>query len=215
MINRKILMLLPKPKYNIINSMLQKEDLDKMEVVELVGEIRAHEMSVLGISEKPTTSNSIAFKANVKKTPKLKIIKHETSSSEQEDSHESSSSDEDDDQELELLMRKFLRLSDKIGKKSYSFDPKKGVFRPSGNDKNKICYNCGEKGHISPNCFKSIKRRFSSKNKQVQESSDEEKDNHKGKNKSYEKKKSYYKKIKLFAKKKRENMRSFIVRTQE
>jgi hypothetical protein len=35
MINRKILMLLPKPKYNIINSMLQKDDLDK--VVELVG----------------------------------------------------------------------------------------------------------------------------------------------------------------------------------
>ena len=33
----KILMLLPKPKYNIINSMLQKEDLDDMEVVELVG----------------------------------------------------------------------------------------------------------------------------------------------------------------------------------
>jgi hypothetical protein len=97
MINRKILMLLPKPNYNIINSMLQKEDLNKMEVVELVGEIRAHEMSVLGISEKPTTSNSIAFKANVKKTPKLKMIKHETSSSEQEDSHESSSSDEDDD----------------------------------------------------------------------------------------------------------------------
>jgi hypothetical protein len=44
MINRKILMLLPKPKYNIINSMLQKEDFDEMEVVELVGEIRAHEM---------------------------------------------------------------------------------------------------------------------------------------------------------------------------
>jgi hypothetical protein len=64
MINRKILMLLLKPKYNIINSMLQKEDLDKMEVVELVGEIRAHEMSILGILEKPTTSNSNAFKAN-------------------------------------------------------------------------------------------------------------------------------------------------------
>jgi hypothetical protein len=42
MINRKILMLLPKPKYNIINSMLQKEDLDKIEVVELVGEIMTH-----------------------------------------------------------------------------------------------------------------------------------------------------------------------------
>jgi hypothetical protein len=107
MINHKILMLLPKFKYNIINSMLQKEDLDKMKVVELVGEIRAHEISVLNISEKTTTSNSIAFKANAKKTPKLKMIKHETNSSEQENSHESSSSDEDDDQELELLMRTF------------------------------------------------------------------------------------------------------------
>jgi hypothetical protein len=67
-----------------------------MKVVELVGEIRAHEMSVFGISEKSTTSNSITFKANAKKTPKLKMIKHETNSSEQEDSHESSSSDEDD-----------------------------------------------------------------------------------------------------------------------
>jgi hypothetical protein len=112
-------------------------------------------------------------------------------------------------------MRKFSRLSNKIGKKGYSFDPKKEVFRPSGNDKNKTCYNCGEKGHISPNCFKPVKRRFSSKNKQVQESSDDEEDNHKGKNKRYEKKKSYYKKTKLFPKKKKENMRSFIVGTQE
>jgi hypothetical protein len=168
MINHKILMLLPKPKYNIINSILQKEDLDKMEVVEFVGEIRAHEMSVLGILEKTTTSNSIAFKANAKKTPKLKMIKHETSSSEQEESHESSSSDEDDDQELELLMRKFSRLSNKIGKKGYNFDHKKGVFRPSESDKNKTCYNCGEKGHIYPNCFKPLKRRSFSKNKQVQ-----------------------------------------------
>jgi hypothetical protein len=184
MINRKILMLLPKPKYNIINSMLQKEDLDKMKVVELIGEIRAHEMGVLGISEKPTTSNSI-------------------------DSHENSLSDEDDDQELEFLMRKFSRLSSKIRKKGYIFDPKKGVLHLSGSDKNKTCYNCGEKGHISPNCFKPVKKRSSSKNKQVQESSDDEEDNHKGKNKSYEKKKNYYKKTKLFLKKKREKYEKF------
>jgi PHP family Zn ribbon phosphoesterase len=111
-------------------------------------------------------------------------------------------------------MRKFSRLSNKIWKKGYSFDPKKGVFRSSGSDKNKTCYNCGEKEHISPNCFKSIKKRSSSKNKKVQELSDEEEDNHKGKKKSYEKKKSYYKKTKLFPKKKRENMRSFVVGTQ-
>jgi hypothetical protein len=72
MINRKILMLFPKNKYNIINSMLQKKDLDEMEVVELVGEIRAYEMSVLDISEKTTTSKSIALKAKTKKNSKLK-----------------------------------------------------------------------------------------------------------------------------------------------
>jgi hypothetical protein len=143
------------------------------------------------------------------------MIKHETSSSEQEDSHESSSSDKDDDQELELLMRKFSKLSDKIGKKGYTFDPKKRVFHPSESDKNKACYNCGEKGHISPNFFKPVKKRSSSKNKQAQESSDDEEGNHKSKNKSYEKKRSYYKKIKLFPKKKRENMRCFVVGTQE
>jgi hypothetical protein len=82
MINRKILMLLPKPKYNIINSILQKEDLDEIKVVELVGEIRAHEMSVLGISEEATPSKSIALKAKTKKKSKLKMIKHESSSSE-------------------------------------------------------------------------------------------------------------------------------------
>ena len=41
----------PKPKYNIINAILQKENLDTMEVGELVGEIRAHEMSILGMSD--------------------------------------------------------------------------------------------------------------------------------------------------------------------
>jgi len=78
-INRKILMLLSKPKYNIVNAMLQKEKLDTMEVVELVGEIRAHEMSILGMEEEATSSKSIAFKAKVKNTHKLKMIKQDSS----------------------------------------------------------------------------------------------------------------------------------------
>jgi hypothetical protein len=142
MTNRKILMLLLKSKYNIINSMLQKEYLDEMEVVELVGEIRAHKMSVLGISEEATPSKSIALKTKTKKNSKIKMIKHESSLSEQDDD---SSNDEDDDQKLALLMRKFSRLSDKIGKKGYNFDLNKKVFRPRRDDKNKTCYNCGEK----------------------------------------------------------------------
>jgi hypothetical protein len=133
-------------------------------------------------------------------------------SNEQDDD---SSNDEDDDQELALLMRKFSRLSDKIGKKSYSFDPNKKVFHPRRDDKNKTCYNCGDKEHISPNGSKPIKRRSSSKNKQVQESSDDDEDKHKGKNKSFERKKSYNKKFKHFAKKKSNTKRSFVVGTQE
>src|SRR6185503_20026137 len=79
-INRKILMLLSKPKYNIINAMLQKENLDTMEVGELVGKIRAHEMGILGMSEEPTTTNTIALKAKTNKHRKLKMIKQESSS---------------------------------------------------------------------------------------------------------------------------------------
>src|SRR6185312_7226926 len=148
-INRKILMLLLKPKYNIINAMLQKENLDTMEVGELVGEIRAHEMGILGMSEEPTTSKSIALKTKANKPRKLKMIKQESSSSNEEDDHHESSSDDEDDGELALMMRKFTRLSDKINKKGYNFDPKRKMFRPREDVKNKTCYNCGEKGHIS------------------------------------------------------------------
>jgi hypothetical protein len=91
MINCKILMLIPKTKYNIINSMFQKKDLDEMEVVEFVEEIMTHEMSVLGISEDTTPSKSITLKAKTKKNSELKMIKHESSSSEQD--HDSSNDD--------------------------------------------------------------------------------------------------------------------------
>jgi hypothetical protein len=67
------------------------------------------------------------LKAKTKKRSKLKMIKHELSSSEQDDD---SSSDEDDDQELALLMRKFSSLSNKIGKKGYSFDLNKKSVPP-------------------------------------------------------------------------------------
>ena len=79
-INRKILMLRLKPKYNIINAMLKKENLDTMEVGEVVGEIRAHEMGILGMSEEPTTSKSIALKTKANKHRKLKMVKQESSS---------------------------------------------------------------------------------------------------------------------------------------
>jgi len=108
-----------------------------MEVGELVGEIRAHEMSILGMSEEPTSSKSIALKTKANKSRKLKMIKQESSSSNEEDDHHESSSDVEDDGELALMMRKFTRLNDKINKKGFNFDSKKGMFRPM-DVKNKI-----------------------------------------------------------------------------
>ena len=57
------------------------------------------------------------------------------------------------------MMRKFTRLNDKINKKGFNFDPKRRMFRPWGDVKNKNCYNCGEKGHIAPNCPKPTRER--------------------------------------------------------
>ena len=79
-----------------------------MEVGELVSEIRAHEMAILGMSEEPTTSKTIALKIKANKHRKLRMVKQESSSSnEEEDHHEISSNDEDG--ELALMMRKFTR----------------------------------------------------------------------------------------------------------
>ncbi|PVH35493.1 hypothetical protein PAHAL_7G199100 [Panicum hallii] len=179
-------MLLPKPKYNIINAMLQKEDLAAMEVGELVGEIRAHEMSILGMTEEPTSSNS----------------------SNEEDDHHESSSDVEDDGELALMMRKFTRLNEKINKKGFNFDSKKGMFRPM-DVKNKICYNCGEKD-TSPD-----KRSKDNKGKHRHDSSDDEEEERKNKNKRFGKKKTHDKKTKLFPKKKGHTKKSFLVEKQE
>ena len=91
-----------------------------MEVGELVGEIRAHEISILGMTEEPTTSKSIALKTKANKHRKLKMVKQESSSSNEEEDHHESSSDDKEDGELSLMMRKFTRLSDKINKKGYN-----------------------------------------------------------------------------------------------
>ena len=195
--------------------MLQKENLDTMEVGELVGEIRAHEMSILGMTEEPTTSKSIALKTKANKHRKLKMVKQESSSSNEEEDHHESSSDNEEDGELALMMRKFTRLSDKIKKKGYNFDPKRRMFRYREDVKYKTCYNCGEKGHISPDCPKPDKRKKDNKGKHRHDSSDDEEDEKKNKNKKLEKKKSHDKKTKLFPKKRGNTKRSFLVEKQE
>ena len=64
--NRKILMLLPKIKYNIVSAMLQKE---KLNTIELLGEIRAHEMSILGMEEEASQANQLPLRPRRRKAP--------------------------------------------------------------------------------------------------------------------------------------------------
>jgi hypothetical protein len=88
------------------------------------------------------------------------------------------------------------------------------MFRPM-DVKNKICYNCGEKGHIRPNCPKPDKRSKDNKSKHRHDSSDDEEEERKNKNKRFGKKKTHDKKTKLFPKKKRHTKKSFLVEKQE
>ena len=109
------------------------------------------------------------------------------------------------------MMRKFTRLSDKINKKGYNFDPKRKMFRPREDVKNKICYNCGEKDHICSDCPKPDKRKKNNKSKHRHDSSDDDEDEKKNKNKKLGKKKNHDKKTYLFPKKKGNTKRSFLV----
>jgi len=113
------------------------------------------------------------------------------------------------------MMRNFTRLSDKINKKGYNFDPKRRIFRPRGDNKNKTYYNCGEKGHISPNCPKPDKRKNESKSNHRHDSSDDEEEDKKIKHKNFGRKKNNDKKTKLFPNKKGNTKRSFLVEKQE
>ena len=185
-----------------------------MEVSELIGEIRAHEMSVLRMFEETSSSSSqgknIAFKAKAKKSaPKTIKPPIVESSSEDEDDNEAPS--EEDEEELALLMKKFNRLNSKINKKGYNFDPKRKSFRPRTDD-NKKCYNCNEDDHISYECPKPDKRRLSNKGKYKKEESESEEE--KPKKKYNFKKGPSDKRSKLFPKKKKPQ-RSFMCETNE
>ena len=169
-------------------------------------------MSILGMSEEPTSSKSIALKTKSNKARKLKMIKQDSISSNEEDDHHETSSDVEDDGEIALMMRKFTRLNDKINKKGFNFDSKRRMFRPM-DVKNKICYNCGEKGHIRPNCPKPDKRKKDNKSKHRHDSSDDDdEDEKKNKYKKFEKKKSHDKKTKLFPKKKGQHQEELLGR---
>src|SRR5438105_10164017 len=60
-----------------------------------------------------------------------------------------------------------MKLMGRLNKKGLEYNSKTGRFSPkSDQPRGKImCYNCGEKGHISPKCFKPKKFQDKNKNK--------------------------------------------------
>ena len=104
-------------------------------------------MSILGMVEGESSSKKIAFKAKTQSKAKHKQIQIESSSCDEEEEDDDDEAFEEDERELALLMRKFTCLNNKINKRGYNYDPKKKAFQPRGDDKLKVCYNYGEKGH--------------------------------------------------------------------
>ena len=60
---RKILHSLHRPRYNIVTSLLYEKEIDTLEVADVVGKIRSHEMFLMGETKHPQAKNDLALKA--------------------------------------------------------------------------------------------------------------------------------------------------------
>jgi hypothetical protein len=101
---RKILQILPKPRYNIIKAPLFEKDFSTLTITEVVNKIRSHDMFMMEDMES-STSNSrakkdLALKASEKIKSKKTNAKPPFSSSESEGKSDSS--------EVESVMKSLL-----------------------------------------------------------------------------------------------------------
>jgi hypothetical protein len=87
---RKILHSLHKPKYNIVTSLLYEKEINTLEVADVVGKIRSHEMFLMVEIEPPQAKKDRALKAKSdhKSKKKNKCKPHPSSSSEDEASND-------------------------------------------------------------------------------------------------------------------------------
>lgn len=70
----KILMVLPKPQYNIVISLLHEQDINDMTITDAVEKIRAPEMFLFGDQEESSTKKNLALKKKSdKKKKKIKF----------------------------------------------------------------------------------------------------------------------------------------------
>jgi hypothetical protein len=117
-----------------------------MPTVELVSEIRAHEISILGLSEE--TSSSTKQDSQAMMASNAYEVTQDTSSSEEE----KSSSSGDEDESLAPMMERFSRLEAKIKLKGYVYNSKKHAFQHKSKHQVKRCSKCKRRGHKASSC---------------------------------------------------------------
>ena len=121
--------------------MLYEKDLETLEVSEVVGKIRSHEMFLLGEIDPPQATKDLALKAKSEHKSKNKNKGKAPSPSSSDDEASEESSDVDGDIELALLMRKTSKIMSRLNKRGYNYDPKKNKFRTRKSKDNvkKVC----------------------------------------------------------------------------
>ncbi len=152
---RNIISILPRLEYQVIATLLHQEDLEKMTPADALGRIAAHELydldGILATSSPP--SKNLALK--VEHEPRRRRVSKEDSS------------DDEDNEDISSIIKATMKLMGRLNKKGLEYNSKTGRFSPKGDHPGgKIkCYNCGEKGHISPKCSKPKKYQDKNKNK--------------------------------------------------
>jgi hypothetical protein len=72
---RKILQMLPKPRYNIVKALLFEKDFTTLTITEVVNKIRSHEMFMMEDMESSTSHSSVKKDLALKASKKIKSKK--------------------------------------------------------------------------------------------------------------------------------------------
>src|SRR6266542_1322407 len=141
---RKIISILPRPEYQVIATLLHQEDLENMTPADALGRITTHELYELDgiLATSSTPSKNLALKVEHEQKRK-KVVKED-------------SSDDKYNEDVSSIIKATMKVMGQLNKKGLEYNPKIGRFSPKSNHPGgRIkCYNCGEKGHISPKCSK-------------------------------------------------------------
>src|SRR5436189_2737375 len=157
----------------MIATLLRQEDFENMTPADALGRIAAYELYELDgiLATSSTPSKNLALK--VEHEPRIiKVAKED-------------SSDDDDNEDVSSIIKATMKLMSRLNKKGLEYNSKTGRFSPMGDHPGgKIkCYNCGEKGHISPKCSKP--KKFQDKNKNKGKAPFGKKKNFKGRGRAY------------------------------